>query len=213
MEISLLSVRNDAKKRFEDIQTMFIILENNEKVDCQLVLKSSLILMMYNALEGVFSNILTELFDIIHQKSLCIDNLPEKLQTTIYTYYLKKIGQNTRKLKKYIGYDSIQLCEISYLEINKYLKLFSGNLDSHSIRKISCELGIDLPKELDEPVLLKIKNYRNKLAHGETKFSDVCQDITYDEMKDICKKIKKYLENVIDTYENFIKRRLISTDR
>lgn len=206
MDVSLLSIRNDAKKRFEDIRIMFTILDKNEKVDCQLILKSSLILMIYNAVEGVFSNLLTELFDVIQQKKLQINILPDRLQKTIYTYYLKKIGQDPQKFKKYYGYNSIKLCALSYLEINKYLKLFSGNLDAQSIRNISFKLGIDLPKKLDEPVLLKIKNYRNKLAHGETKFSDTCQDITFDEMKKISQRIERYLEEIIDIYEDFLGR-------
>ena len=62
MPIKLLSVKNDLKKRFEDIQAMMDILEKNKKVDFQLVLKSSLILMLYNAVEGTMSNLLIELF-------------------------------------------------------------------------------------------------------------------------------------------------------
>ena len=63
MPIKLLSVKNDLKKRFGDIQAMMDILEKNKKVDFQLVLKSSLILMLYNAVEGTMSNLLIELFE------------------------------------------------------------------------------------------------------------------------------------------------------
>lgn len=52
MPIKLLSVRNDVEKRFEDIRVMIDILKKNGKVDFQLVLKSSLVLMLYNAVEG-----------------------------------------------------------------------------------------------------------------------------------------------------------------
>lgn len=90
MPIKLLSVKNDLKKRFEDIQAMMDILEKNKKVDFQLVLKSSLILMLYNAVEGTMSNLLIELFDNINSRNISINNLPKNLQETIYKFYLKK---------------------------------------------------------------------------------------------------------------------------
>ena len=206
MAIKLLSVRNDIEKRFEDIQVMIDIIEKNKSVDFQLVLKSSLILMLYNALEGTMSNLLTELFDNITSKKISIENLPENLQETIYKFHLKKIGDQVEKLRTFNNYNGIEICNVSYLEINKYLKLFSGNLDSRSIKKLSLKLGVALSDKVDEPALLKVKNIRNKLAHGETKFSNTCQDITLDESKDLCNKVKKYLGNVIDQYEVFLNK-------
>lgn len=61
-----------------------------------------------------------------------------------------------------------------------------------------------LSDEIDEPALLKVKNIRNKLAHGETKFSNTCQDITLDESEKLCDKVKKYLGDVIEQYEIFL---------
>ena len=206
MAIKLLSVRNDIEKRFEDIQVMIDIIEKNKRVDFQLVLKSSLILMLYNALEGTMSNLLTELFDNITSKKISIENLPENLQETIYKFHLKKIGDQVEKLRTFNNYNGIEIFNVSYLEINKYLKLFSGNLDSRSIKKLSLKLGVALSDKVDEPALLKVKNIRNKLAHGETKFSNTCQDITLDESKDLCNKVKKYLGNVIDQYEVFLNK-------
>lgn len=206
MAIKLLSVRNDIEKRFEDIQVMIDIIEKNKRVDFQLVLKSSLILMLYNALEGTMSNLLTELFDNITSKKISIENLPENLQETIYKFHLKKIGDQVEKLRTFNNYNGIEICNVSYLEINKYLELFSGNLDSRSIKKLSLKLGVALSDKVDEPALLKVKNIRNKLAHGETKFSNTCQDITLDESKDLCNKVKKYLGNVIDQYEVFLNK-------
>jgi len=204
MPIKLLSVRNDVEKRFEDIWVMMDILRKNGKVDFQLVLKSSLILMLYNAVEGTMSNLLTELFDNIKARKISIENLPKNLQETIYKFHLKKIGNEVGKLRDFNNYDGIEICNVSYLEINKYLKLFSGNLDSRSIKKLSFKLGIVLSDGIDEPALLKVKNIRNKLAHGETKFSNICQDITLDESEKTCNKVKKYLGNVIDQYEIFL---------
>lgn len=208
MPIKLLSVRNDTKKRFDDIQVMMNILKTNGAVESQLVLKSSLILMLYNAIEGTMSNLMAELFDNIKSRKASIENLPKNLQETIYKFHIKKIGNDIKKLKEFNQYDDIEICNVSYLEINKYLNLFSGNLDSRLIKKISSRLGVTLPNKMDEPTLLDVKNIRNKLAHGETKFSNPCQDITLEEIQKMCDKIKKYLGNVIAQYENFLNHRI-----
>lgn len=202
---SLVSVKNDAKARFYDIQIMLDVLKNNNKVDYQVILKSSLVLMIYNFVEGVMNNLIITLFDVLQQENLSIKQLPNKFQKTIFDYYLKKIGNNSGNLRRYYGYDDVKICKISYEEISKYLKFFSGNLDAKSIREISCDkFGISLPNGIDEPALLKVKNYRNKLAHGETKFSNTCQDITLEEMEYMCKQVDTYLNTIIDSYENFL---------
>ena len=161
-------------------------------------------LMVYNVVEGTMSNLLNEFFDTIVRKNVPIGILPNRLQNTIYTYYFKKIENKPKKLKEIVAYDDIALCNISYQEISRYLKLFTGNLDSRKIRDVSEKLGIDLPEQIDEPALLWVKKSRNSLAHGETNFCDSCQNLTLDEIEDVCKKVKIYLENVIQEYEKFM---------
>lgn len=206
MEINLISVKNDANNRFQDIDCMFTILKNNPKTNEQIILKSSVMIMLYNAIEGIFSNLLTEFFDIMKQKKIQIDILPQKLQNTIFTYHLKKIGQNHKELQRFSQYDSQKLCCLSYLEINNYLNLFSGNLDGKSIKATSDKLGVDLPNKLQEPALFEIKIYRQKLAHGEKRFSNTCQDITSQELNDIYQKVKTYLTELILIYESSLNR-------
>lgn len=193
----LLSVRNDMKRRYEDIKIMEMILERNQKVDVQLILKSSLMLMIYNMVEGTMSNLLMEYFDYIHNKNIPIKNLPNGLQHTICEYLDRKYVGNMNN-----EYGSNTIFRLSYSEITKYLKLFSGNLDSRSIREVCKKVGVDLPEEIKEPALLKVKNNRNKLAHGETRFNNTCQDITLDEIRKICNKTQEFLEKLIGEYEN-----------
>lgn len=196
MQSNLLFVRNDMKRRYEDIKMMESILERNQKVDAQLILKSSLMLMIYNMVEGTMSNLLMEYFDYIHAKNISINSLSNELQHTIQLYLeRKKSKSNDKENSSGIAF------ELSYSEITKYLKLFSGNLDSRSIRKVCKRVGVDLADNIKEPVLLVVKNNRNKLAHGETRFNNTCQDITLDEIEEICNKTQEYLHKVIDEYE------------
>lgn len=54
----LIAARNDLESRFNDMDLMIRILEldENKKIENQLLLKSSLLLMVYNAIEGTYIN-------------------------------------------------------------------------------------------------------------------------------------------------------------
>lgn len=193
MPINLISVRNDMKRRYEDIKIMESILERNPKVDSQLILKSSLMLMIYNMVEGTMSNLLMEYFDCIHTRNITINSLSSEFQRTIMSYFHKKENHD--------DYIVDTVFDLSYSRIKKSLNLFSGNLDSRSIKKVCKKVGVNLTDDIKEPVLLIVKNNRNKLAHGETKFNNTCQDITLNEIEEISNKTQKYLIKVIDKYE------------
>ena len=196
MPNELRSVRNDMKRRCEDIEVMENILDNNPKVENQLILKSSLMLMIYNMIEGTLSNLLMEYFDEIRSRNIHIKNLPCEFQHTIQEYANKE-----KSMSKNNEDSNDILFDLSYDEMKKSLKLFSGNLDSRAVRITCKKVGVDLPEDIREPVLLIVKSNRNKLAHGETRFNNTCQDITLDEIKKIYNKVKQYMLKVIAEYE------------
>ena len=70
--------------------------------------------MLYNAVKGTMSNLLTELFDNINSRNISINNLPKSLQETIYKFYLKKIGNSVEELKNFNNCNDIEICDISY---------------------------------------------------------------------------------------------------
>ena len=59
----LIAARNDLESRFNDMDLMIRILEldENKKIENQLLLKSSLLLMVYNAIEALFLYLLFRL--------------------------------------------------------------------------------------------------------------------------------------------------------
>lgn len=139
------------------------------------------------------SNLLMEYFDCIHTGNITINSLSSEFQRTIMSYFHKKENND--------DYFVDTVFDLSYSRIKKSLNLFSGNLDSRSIKNVCKKVGVNLTDDIKEPVLLIVKNNRNKLAHGETKFNNTCQDITLNEIEEICNKTQKYLIKVIDKYE------------
>lgn len=199
------SVKKYTKERLDDIKIMMNIIDDNYgNIDYQLVLKSSVILMIYNSIEGTMSTLMEALFDSLNRNKLSLKNLPEKLKKIILEYHLKTIGKKADKLEGFAKNYNEKNCAISYLEINKYFKLFSGNLDSRSIKEISKKFGISFT--LEEPFLLKVKNIRNSLSHGEKSFLVACQDYTVNELKEGLEKTRTYLDKLIETYGQFIQR-------
>ena len=202
---NMQSVKNYTKERLDDIEMMLNIIDADDaKIDYQLMLKSSVILMIYNSIEGTMSTLMEVLFDSLNRKELSLKNLPKKLKKIILKYHLKTIGNKADKLEGFAKNYNEKNCDISYLEINKYLNLFSGNLDSRRIKEISEEFGIYF--DLEEPFLLKVKNIRNSLSHGEKSFRVACQDYTVNELKEGLEKTRTYLDKLIEAYGQFIQR-------
>lgn len=202
---NMQSVKNYTKDRLDDIEIMMKIIDANDgNMDYQLMLKSSVILMIYNSIEGTMSALMEVLFDSLNRNKLSLKNLPEKLKKIILEYHLKTIDKKADKLEDFAKNYNEKNCNISYLEINKYLKLFSGNLDSRSIKEISKKFGICF--DLEEPFLLKVKNIRNSLSHGEKSFRVACQDYTVNELKEGLEKTRTYLDKLIEAYGQFIQR-------
>lgn len=206
MENELNSVRNDLKNRFDDIDVMIGILCKEERVNPQLLIKSSIILMIYNAVEGTFSNLLSDFFDYIVKKEIPLSKLPKRLQDNILKYYINVINNNSAKLYGFHTLNEVELCRISYLDFCKYFNLFSGNLDARQIRDVSQKLGVDLPNDLSNDSLLTVKKIRNKLAHGEIKFSTASQDLVFEKLKGMRYDVEKYLQDLIQVYETFFDR-------
>lgn len=137
-------------------------------------------------------------------------NYRKLFQNLIYKYHLKRIGSKENELKKLYESEKEKICEISYLELSRYLKLFSGNLDAREIRKISENIGIQIVNKESDKFLLIVKNKRNSLAHGEKTFVNASQDITLDEIKKNINSVKNYMEYIIEEYEKFIDKILKS---
>jgi hypothetical protein len=199
-------IRNIVKDRFLEINHL-LELCNGLSVDRIVIIKSSIILLLYNTVEGSFSAILEMLFDYINDNELHVSKLNKNLQHIIYRYHIAVIGKNIKLFED--TYKKPNLTGIEFKTIDNKLNLFSGNLDAKKIREVSALVGIGIPETFNKKdigtKLLIVKNLRNKLAHGEYSFSNACRDFTLNEVNDICADVKDYLDIVIDRYDDYIK--------
>ena len=207
MRNHLSSTKNFLLKRNCDIHIILAYMRNCKKAVDTTIFKSSIMLMLYNEIEGTFSNILSELFDYIIDENIDFNLLHSKIKKIYLEYYCKKTNNNVAELMSF--HDNEDLKNVDYLELNKYLKLYSGNLDARQIRDISKKIGVPISNTVDGKKLVRVKNCRNKLAHGEESFQEVCRDFSEDDIEDIAKEVFAFLDMLISDYNNFIDRQLV----
>ncbi len=200
----------------EELSNIDINLKNNQKTR---ILKSAIILMMYNIIESMVISI----FEYIHDtlKKTNINNLNNKnIEILIIHYFSRKNSYTNEECKAFIN----NLLEFpSFFEYNKQNKLFSGNLDLKKINDILVGIyGIDkikIKKYEDESNLVKdrcshgeylkkIKYYRNVLAHGGESFSDLGKTISVDDILKMKDAVEYILNSLIKRINNYINREL-----
>ncbi len=118
-----------------------------------------------------------------------------------FRYYLKSIGSNEKELEKF--FYNQDKTKIGFREMNRLMNLFSGDLDARKIKVITKKLGIPIKTTKGE-TLLKIKNIRNKLAHGEKSYTTVARNYTIEDIIKMKEDEKAFLESTIKEYEKFL---------
>lgn len=188
---------NERKQEINDM----ISLCKSSKVREAVLIKSSIVLLAYNTVEGCYTKLNEEVFSFIAENHIPINKLNTELQSVYYRYYKNTIN-DIESLKKF--YENREITSITYDEICDKVTLFSGNLDARSIREFSNkQIGIKSISTSYGKQIVVIKNLRNKLAHGEITFQDAVKDKTLEEIESMSKDCIKFLEVVISSYEEF----------
>lgn len=225
----------ELESRNIDITTMISELPKI-KVDYSAILKSSIIVMIYNMIEGVFFAILQEAFDKVVQNKKTI-NVPDEFLFVIANYYFNILENDLKGLVKYNERQKSNQSKLKFIEykqsidthknansiqnnLNKLqtfydnaehipsfsdyisnFKLFSGNLDADEIRKTAKKFGVKFKGTKTDNILKLVKEKRNKLAHGETKYSVECRDMSDTDIRNNQEVVFNYMKRVIRAFE------------
>lgn len=224
---------NNAKREFNDrvgeVNKYFTFLEDvlekeallllpngnlKKRIDVELtaILKSNLILLLYNLIEATVTNCLMAIHNSICNGNCKFSELSEELKSIFIDYYFKNINSNKLNeenlalhLKAMINiwaYNDI--VSLSYDEYTKFKtgNTFSGNLDSKEIRKIAKKYGVEFDLECSE--IRKIRDCRNKLAHGEITFIECCNLFTPQYIRNLKEKTINHMDNFVLAIEDFV---------
>lgn len=212
----------DFDERSKEVSKYFIFLKNLEQGTIKLcinpsdkkhkirtlnselekTLKASCFLLLYNLVESTIRNAIEAIFDDLNNRSISFNQIKPGIKRIVL--------ENIKELKIDDGIIS-QITDISLYVIsigfNKE-KMFSGNLDSKKIKKISDVYGFscetDYSKTAHGHDLQTVKNNRNDLAHGVKSFSDIGREKSADELIKIQKRVIKYLRQILINIEEYI---------
>lgn len=111
-----------------------------------------------------------------------------------------------KEFKKIDG-DKIEVISENYKGYLKTLGInneISGNLDTSKIEELAKIYGFDEPKRSSGRDLVNIKNFRNKLAHGEKTFSEIGREKSVPELIKINVRVIYYLRALLKNITRFI---------
>ena len=178
------------------------------------ILRSGLVLHLYNVVEAVMTRVLEELATEVakHHPSTYADNI---LKEWVKSSTRPTDGAGPDRLLQRIeeiAHQLIQRSNASPLEIRRG----SGNWDDKSILRVSSNLGVEL--DLDEGLRRRaygnyvddisrlgfIRKRRNDLAHGVLTFVEGARDRTCEDLQDLVEVVSDYLERVVACFEAFL---------
>ncbi len=212
----------------------YILTIDDESFNLIKVLKANCYLMLYNLVEGSITEAIDAIFEAISIQNVCFKDLIPAYKKIWLSYQggLVKITAESAKAKNptknKIGKSINEVLDnLAYFKIatftdkdgtthdnyKGYLKVtdsadLSGNLDARKMRELAEKYAFFVPERCDD--LLKIKNIRNQLAHGEMIFSEA--GIVYvQDLMDMKKNVFVYLETILLNINDFIENERFKT--
>lgn len=168
-----------------------------QKISLSAITKSCVILMTYNMIEGSYSVLMQDFFDYLcSNRNIVMGNSGIKKQ--ILKYHMNNIDNNLRRFDDFCSNLPFEIP--SYEKFKKQIQLYSGNLDAKEIRDVSKTFDVTYVGSANDKLLLYIKNIRNKLAHGEVKYSEACRDKSDKEIKDCVDAAYTYMKRVFNGF-------------
>lgn len=204
----MTSVKTIFNERKNEINTYFGYLNQYQpqNADDSLfkILKSNLILMLYNLVESSISNAIEEIHNNIHLKSASFNDLKTELKSLIINY-IKNV--NSEEFVKNINNIATDIIKHSFnTEAKK--KLFSGNIDGKKIRILSSKYGFDSNTGSTKvgygDCLRTIKDKRNDLAHGTYSFTEVGKDYSIQDLTSMKDETINYIESILGNIEQYL---------
>ncbi|MCQ2336378.1 MAG: MAE_28990/MAE_18760 family HEPN-like nuclease [Paludibacteraceae bacterium] len=175
--------------------------------DEQKILRSTAYLVLYNLIESTINLVVNSIVDSINDEQIEL----EKLKDNYKKKYLESIFGNKNTIGKLtvLGMELLDtIFQHKNIEFENLKFGISGNLDYkktlHILNNLGC-VGKYCNNTTDLKLAMKrIKDYRNRLAHGEASFVDCGSNIVISDIKSDYTIIHEFLDNVMSLLTNFI---------
>ncbi len=174
------------------------------------VIRSTVVLSLYNVIESTITQILKKIHYEIVSKRISYNNLAKPIKDIALVYFYK---HKEKRADIHSALDVLHSTvdmirgkthfDIEYETMSESYQLYSGNLDARIIRKIMNKYGIGISEDHGSK-LLYVKNGRNKLAHGEASFEEYGRNIVHQSLDEYFNDVKAILNEVIDKTNTFL---------
>jgi len=171
----------------------------------QIILIANAFLILYNLIESTVRNSIIEIYTKIEDDEIAFEDMSEKLQKIWIKQTTDKLKENNFKpetLRDYVFSLANDILQKETIKLAKDKMDFSGNLDAGKIRELADKIGFD--KVVNGRNLVRIKDKRNRLAHGQQTFYDVGKDFSVGELNEFKNETFAYLLDIINNIEKFI---------
>ncbi|WP_447881411.1 MAE_28990/MAE_18760 family HEPN-like nuclease [Serratia fonticola] len=175
-----------------------------------MVLKSSVVIMLYNVVESTVSRVLYKIHEVIISEDVKYYELSKSIRNLMIIYFHKNreknpdIHNSIDVIHSTIDFiNGINGFNLNYTEMAKFYSLYSGNLDARQVRKVFQKYEISISDNIGE-CLKNIKTGRNKLAHGEISFEEYGRDIVINVLDSYISDVHVFLSSVISSTEIFL---------
>lgn len=201
---------NIAYELLEDLQKQSYSDTSNEKLNKQrYIIASSIMLMIYNMIESIVSDILIKIYDEFSTINIQYDLLKDCIQKHIADNFKKSDGSFQDKILKLSTsglFRGIYSLRGKKLDMGNKPTCINNNIDNEAIKRIMREL--DIKREGEQISNLnefeEIRMTRNKLTHGAKSFSDYGRYVRLDDLKKKKEAAYIFLDHLIFVTKDYL---------
>ena len=166
----------------------------------QCCLKAQTFVILYNMVESTICECLNFIYDSIADDGLMYAELTDEMRN-MWTASCKRAGKTewnwaeSAKMPLLVIYEEIAINTSGSIDIRKIYEIF---------QKHGCSISEDKREECGDS-FLKVKNKRNRLAHGNESFSHCGSNYLYSDLEKMKNDITCFLGIVIEVTKRFVK--------
>lgn len=175
------------------------------------VLKSNILLMLYNLVEACVTSGFVEIYDCIKDNHFAYKQLINAIQDIWSNFEIKKAHKATATQTTYEQQVKSIISTVitdGTIELGKEALSISGNLDARAIRELLNGHNIRIADQTDKLHMLTVKNKRNALAHGEESFGDCAREITIKQISEIKEEVLSFISDVLNCLSDYYEQQL-----
>lgn len=200
------TVKTIFQARVQEIETYYTFLNTylNTSSDKELnkILRSNLILMLYNLVESSISNAIEEIHNNMHVNNTTFDSLNTELKKVL----IKQLKNNINPHDFVVSINNLAVDIVKRCFQKR--KISNGNIDNKTISKLGHEYGFDVNTNYattkNGKCLEEIRGRRNDLAHGTFSFTEIGKEYTIGDLERMKYETVNYLTEILFNIDNYL---------